>query len=127
MTISLNSVILDDDLYWEEEYNYPSVVQSIFHTVLGQVIVQSTPLTGGHDIVLSARNERDGYVGFFTREQIEGFKLLEKEATPVIFIFGSDSYMVIIKAGGIQVEPLFPYTTKSSSDKFIGSLILIKL
>ncbi len=127
MTISLNGVVLDDDLYLDDEYNYSSVAQTILHTMLGQVIVQTTPLTGGYSLSLSARNEKDGYVGCFTRSQIEGFKLLERDSIPVIFIFGTDTYNVIVKAGGVQMEPLFPYTAKNSSDKFIGILTLIKL
>jgi hypothetical protein len=126
-TISLNSVTLDDDLYWDEEYSYASSAQSVLHTILGNVIVQTTPLSGGYEIVLSTKNEEGGYVGHFTRAQIEGFKSLEQSGTLVDFVFDSETHQVIVKSGGIQMEPLFPYTTKSASDKFIGSLVLLKV
>jgi hypothetical protein len=127
MTISLNGVTLDDDLYWEEEYSNTAAAQKILRTVLGNIIIQTMPIISGQVIYLVAKREGEGYVGFFTRAQIEGFKALEASALPVTFVFGSETHTVIVKAGGVQMEPLFSFITKSSSDKYIGVLTLIKV
>lgn len=127
MTISLNGVLLDDDLYWEEEYSDEAASQNILRTVLGNLVLQTMPITSGQFIYLTAKKEGEGYVGFFTRTQIEGFKILEASATPVTFVFGSETFTVVVKAGGVQMEPLFPFINKSSSDKYIGVLTLIKV
>ncbi len=127
MTISLNGVTLDDDLYWEDEHSYPASAQNLLRTVLGNTIIQTMPLVDGHDIVLVAKKEGEGYVGFFTRTQIDGFKILEANGTPVSFVFGSETHQVIVKSGGVKMEPLFSYSSKSSTDKFIGGITLVKV
>jgi hypothetical protein len=127
MTISLNSVTLDNDLFWEEEFSYPAAAQNILRTVLGNSIIQTMPLVDGQDIVLIARRSGNIYTGHFTREQIEGFKILEASATPVEFVYDTEVHEVIVKSGGVQMEPLIPYTEKNATDKYTGTLTLIKV
>jgi hypothetical protein len=127
MTISLNSVTLDNDLFWEEEFSYPASAQNILRTVLGNSIIQTMPLVDGQDIVLIARRSGNTYTGHFTREQIEGFKILEASATPVEFVYDTEVHEVIVKSGGVQMEPLIPYTEKNATDKYTGTLTLVKV
>jgi hypothetical protein len=127
MTISLNSVTLDNDLFWEEEFSYPASAQNILRTVLGNSIIQTMPLVDGQDIVLIARRSGNTYTGHFTREQIEGFKILEASATPVEFVYDTEVHQVIVKSGGVQMEPLIPYTEKNATDKYTGTLTLVKV
>jgi hypothetical protein len=127
MTISLNSVTLDNDLFWEEEFSYPASAQNILRTVLGNSIIQTMPLVDGQDIILIARRSGNTYTGHFTRTQIEGFKILEASATPVEFVYDTEVHEVIVKSGGVQMEPLIPYTEKNATDKYTGTLTLVKV
>jgi len=52
---------------------------------------------------------------------------LEASATPVEFVYDTEVHEVIVKSGGVQMEPLIPYTEKNATDKYTGTLTLIKV
>lgn len=127
MTISLNGVTLDQDLIWDQDLNYAASAQNILYTVLGSTIIQTTPLSGGEEIYLTALRSGNQYTGHFTRSQIEAFKILEKNGTIVEFIYESTTVNTIVKSGGIDVAPLIQSSLISSSDKYTGVVTLIKI
>lgn len=127
MTISLNGVSLHDDLFWDQDLNYPAAAQNVLYTVLGSIVVQTTPLAGGEEIYLTATRNGEQFTGWFTRDQIDAIKILEKEGTVVEFIYGTVTQNVIVKSGGIDVTRLLPSSDLSSDDKYTGTITLIKI
>lgn len=127
MTISLDGVSLQKELILEQDLNYPAAAQTVKYTILGSIIIQSSPLSGGEEYYLTALREGNNFTGWFTREQIESFKILEAQSTIVEFIYGTRTFNVIIKSGGVNVVPLIPSSDISSSDKYTGTITLIRV
>ena len=125
--ISLNGVILDNDLIWDGEYDSPVIAQNLQRTILGVLVVQTLPQTKGRIINLTATGSGTNYTGSFTRSQIEGFKLLEQAGTSVSFVYESQTMNVIIQAGGVQVRPLIARPNQVSTDLYIGTVTLIEV
>jgi hypothetical protein len=127
MTISLNGAVLQDDLILDQDLNYPASAQSIKYTVLGSTIIQTTPLSGGEEVYLRATRSGNQFSGWFTRVQIQDIKILEKNGTLVEFVYGSMSFNVVVKSGGVNVDPLIPSSTIAGTDKYTGIITLIKV
>lgn len=123
--ISLNGVILSNDLLWVDEFANAEVSQNIQRTVLGSLVISSFPKQAGRAIALTAVGSGDSYSGSFTREQVQGFKILEAAVTPVLFIYEAQSFTVIVQSGGVKVTPLLPRPNQANGDLYIGSLNLL--
>lgn len=125
--ISLNGVTLDNDLIWDGEYDSAVISQNLQRTILGVLVVQNLPQVSGRIITLTASGTGTNFSGSFTREQIEGFKLLEQAGSVVTLIYEDQTLSVVIQAGGIQVRPLIPRPNQASTDLYIGTVTLIEV
>lgn len=126
--IQLNGVTLDDSLVWENEFDAPAISQNVLRTVMGNAIIQSEMLSeDGHEIVIKAVSSGDDFIGSFTREQIIGFKNLERAGSVVSFVYEEYSTNVVVKSGGVQMSPVFARDDRSNSNLFTGTLTLIKV
>lgn len=125
--ISLNGVTLSEDLIWENEFDSPAISQNTQRTILGNLVIQNLPLSKGRTINLVANSDGNSYEGFFTREQIIEFKVLEQSGADITFHYEGTDYNVKIQAGGVQVTPLIPRPNQAIGDLYSGTLILIEM
>jgi len=123
--ITLNGVTLSEDLIWENEFGHAEVTQTIQRTVLGNTVISSFPKQAGEIINLTAVSTGGTYFGSFTRTQIQAFKVLETNVTPVAFHYEGQDFTVIIQSGGVQVEPLLPRPNQEATDLYTGILTLV--
>jgi len=126
MTISVGAVTLSDDLIWENEFEDASIGQGVNTTILGNIVINTNPLSGGRTVQLTARNTGGAIYGFFTRLQIQNLKTYEANGTEVLFTYGTQSFNVVVKAGGISVKPLLPKVGQGYSDYYTGTVILLE-
>jgi len=123
--ITLNSVTLSEDLIWDNEFDHTEVTQTIQRTVLGTSVISSFPKQAGKLINLKAVSSGNEYFGFFTRSQIQAFKVLEVNVTSVVFHYEGQNFDVIVQSGGVQVRPLLPRPNQEVTDLYTGTLILV--
>ena len=121
---SLNGVTLSEDLLWSNRYSEPSAILSVRQTIGGRAIFQQAQFTNGKDIILGTVSVSGGFSGLFTKEQIEGIKVLETSGQVVPFVYEDFSALVIVVPGSINVEPLIPRPNSASADYFSGSITL---
>lgn len=125
--ISLNGVVLSDDLFWDDEFEFPLISQQQQRTILGINIICTAPLQGGRIITLKATRAGSDIQGYFTREQIQQFRVLESTGQQVQLIYESETINVIIKAGGVNVASHIERPNSVSSDEYSGTLALIEV
>ncbi len=125
--ITLNGETLSEDLIWDNEFGNPSISQNVQRTILGNLVIQSLPLSGGRTINLVAVASGNAYEGFFTRTQIVAFKAIEQAGSTVVFHYEGTDYDVKIQAGGVQVTPLQPRPNQDDGDLYSGTLTLIEM
>ena len=125
--ITLNGVTLNDGLVWTNEFDYLASSQLIVYTLLGNAVIQTMPMNTRQEIKLVATSEGSSFIGSFTREQIQAFKLLEKEGNTVIFHYEGVDYNVVVKSGGVQMSPILSGTNQNTSDLYTGTLLLVEV
>lgn len=125
--ISLDGVTLAEGLLWDNEFDNNAVSQNTSRTVAGSLVIQNMPLERGGIIRLTASGDGDSFTGYFTREQIVQFKVLERDGNTVVLSYEGTSYNVVIQAGGVRMTQLLPGVVTSSSDKYVGTLSLIEI
>lgn len=123
--ISLNEVELSDDLLWLNRYDEPSAILSLRRAISGNPILQPASISLGKTITLGSVSVASGYSGWFTKLQIEAFKVLENTSTVINFVYESQQFQVMIVPGSINMEPLIPRPNSEDTDNFIGSISLI--
>ena len=124
MSITLNGVTLSDDLLWTNEYDHAEVTQTQQRTVGGALVISSFTKTAGKEIHLESVRSGESFSGYFTRTQVEQFKALETSVTPVTFVYKSQTFTVIVQAGGVRVQPWLPRPDQENTDYYSGTLIL---
>lgn len=127
MSITLNDVILDDDLIWSNEFDIVKLEQTIQRTVMGSVVISNFPTQNGNEIILEATQSGSTFSGYFTRAQVKEFKILEEAVTPVVFDYNGQVFDVIVKAGGVQVTPWVSRPDHDDTDFYTGTLTLVTL
>jgi hypothetical protein len=127
MTISLNAVTLSSDLLWVNEFQSPRIGQSIMTTIGGETVVHTDPLVGGREVTLSAERRGNAIYGFYTRQQILDIETLEQNGSIVPFVYGTQFFNIIVKAGSIRVEALLPAVNQGYDDYYIGQITLLEV
>ncbi len=125
--ISLNGVELSQDLFWDNEFSEPLIMQQRQRVILGRSVMHTAPLVGGRVIILKAVRSSSMIQGYFTREQILGFRLLESTGQVVQLIYESETIQVSVKAGGVKVSPHIERPNPDSTDEYSGTLTLLEV
>lgn len=126
--ISIAGIELSDDLVWYNEFDSPTIAQSVRAYIGDGICIQNTEIsTAGRDIILSAIRDGDAFSGYFTRSQIQQLKDIEASGTIVPFIYEDYSTDVIISSGGISVVPLIRRPNQADGDKYTGNITMIEV
>lgn len=123
--ISLNGVVLSDDLLWLNRYDEPSAILTLKRAISGNPIIQSESIELGKTLTLGSVSVASGYSGWFTKVQIEAFKVLENSSQEVSFIYESQNFKVIVVPGSVNMTPLIARPNSEDTDNYIGSISLI--
>ena len=126
MTIQVGSVVLHDNLYWINEFHSASVSMSSRRTIGGKLIIQTNPTILGREITLSTEGTHNSNVAYFTRQQIEELQAIEATGGEVAFTYNDLSTNVVVKPGGLSVEPLGHKRVHGSTDIYVGKLELLE-
>lgn len=127
MAISINAIALSDQLIIHDEFAQNAVGQSSRVKINGVRVVQNSPLLKRPEIVLGSQSIAGGFSGYFTRDQLIALKALEQAQTTVVFIHESQTFNVVIKAGGIDVVPILPRPNQVGTDWYTGTITMIEV
>ena len=126
MTISVNGRVLSQDLVWDGEFDNESTAQEVKVTLGGHTIVSSSPLLAGELIVLTAKFSSNSIEGYFTREDVQFFKNLEKSQATISLVYETQTFPnVVLQAGGVKVYPIIARPNQASTDWYAGTITFI--
>lgn len=119
MSITLSdgttTVTLHPDLYWQDEYTWQPVVQSVTKTITGAIVVQAAALQAGRNITLAPEDDQSAWMTKAVVDQLRNWASVAgktltltlrgvsrtvifrhhdggaMEATPVVFFSDADS------------------------------------
>lgn len=119
----LGTYTLNPGIIWMNEFDTEGIGQDIQQTLLGNVIIQTLPVTK-HQMVIGTKESGNRSRGFWTREQIEYLRTAETNGTTVTLQYRGVTYNTIVVAGSISVRPLKEIETVSSDDYYVGTVTL---
>ena len=99
MNVTLNSVLLPDDLIWRDEFDWAPVEQVVTPTLSGALLVEETPRPQGRPLTLT---------GHCSRASVLALKVLEQEVAQILTLTLLDGIVrqVIWRRPGVVATPL---------------------
>ena len=125
MTVSIGSVVLDNNLQIPDFFSQTSVAGNIRPTI-GGIVTQRLEMAGGKKFTLTAAQSTNGLLGHFTGAQIVALMAIRDAGDPVTFTHPMGVWSVLIPLDGIRVDKLFDFQyPESAAAWFSGTITLI--
>lgn len=118
MTIRLGGVTLNDHISWRGRFNSP-FAGSERPTLGGRLVTQRAP-GNAPDIILEAIEEDNVRKGYFTQSQLEQIEVFKNSGQTITLEYHSETFQVVVKFDGINVEKTLWKSTYSSDERYIG-------
>lgn len=124
--MQLDTILLPDDLYWSDEFDWSPVEASSEYAVTGALVVDTALRAAGRPITLEADTDR----AWIDRTTLAA--LYAKTATPgtqMTLTIGTTSTTVIWRPGAepITARPLFPLAAPAGDLAYIVTLRLTEV
>ena len=126
--ITLGGIVLNRNLILEDEFAANLSGQVVETTISGRRVITKSVVSGKPNLVLSARRTGSQFSGYFSRDEILQIKEFERNNVAVPFIYGTQSYSVLVASGGVKVTPLLEYGESfSDEDLYTGTITLLEV
>ena len=121
MSITLDDLTLPDDLYWQDEFDWSPVSQSITPTITGALIVEENAFSEGREITLVSGDT----FGWAPYALVSLLKSKESQINPVMTLgINGETRTVIWRRDPIAVEvkPLIQMVDPDDHDFYLLTL-----
>lgn len=126
MAITLDSLILPEDLIWQDEYYWTPVQQSVAYSLGGALIVQCAQKLAGRSITLAGSDNS----GLAARSVIDDLMAkLTANAVMTLVLNDARNFQVRFRNNEqpIEAKPLIDYSTPDAADWYSLTLRLIQV
>jgi hypothetical protein len=124
MTVSLGSVLLNDNLRLLGVHNQPSLAGSARST-MGGICIQTMTMSGGKTLQLVATRDGDKIRGVFTGTQLIALAAIRDAGASVTLVHHLGTFQVWLPPEGISVEQVFDYADPGATCWYVGTITLI--
>ena len=114
---------LNAGVIWMDEGREPAIAQDIQETLLGTVVINTTPVQK-QTMTVGTKDMAGGSRGYWTRQQFEYLRSMEASGSPFVLTYRGVNYTVVVVAGSINFRPLKEIEAVSSDDYYIGTVKL---
>ena len=121
MSITLDDLTLPDDLYWQDEFDWSPVSQSITPTITGALIVEENVFYEGREITLVSGDT----FGWAPHSLVSQLRSKESQINPVMTLgINGETRTVIWRRDPIAVEvkPLIQMVDPDDHDFYLLTL-----
>lgn len=127
MSITLSAggttLTLDPDLYWEDEYSWSPVEQSVDRTVTGALIVQAAARLSGRPITLRPFDDRSAWMPRTDVAQLRAWANVPGQV--LTLNFDGTAYRVLFRhheGSAMTADPVVFYSDPDSADWLLVTL-----
>ncbi|WP_265451678.1 hypothetical protein [Aeromonas salmonicida] len=120
MNVTLNSVLLPDDLVWRDEFEWAPVEQVVTPTLSGALLVEETAKPEGRPLTLS---------GHCSRAKVQEIKVLEAQVAKLMTLTLLDGVArtVVWRRPGVVATPLIEMADPEGGDPYALTLNLTEI
>lgn len=126
MTVQLGAVTLDSRLLLRGLFESPLSQTMQVRLMSGALHVYSKGISS-RNLTLTTDGPNNVKHGLFTRQQLEAIAAIRDAGIIVVLQHWGGLYNVMIPSDGVSVEPIIETATKSSGDKYSGTISLIEV
>ncbi len=120
--MQLGTVKLPDNLYWENEFDFKSAVQSTTRTLTGSLLVQCAALHYGQSIRLVGD-------AWLQRSDLAALRALESQPVEsrILTLGSGDTHAVIfdLAEGGLRIKAVMPESNPDDQTLYSINLFLL--
>lgn len=124
MAITLDGIVLNHNLMWVDEFNYPTVKQEVIYSLDSGYRIYGMQAASNRPITLQADEE----TGWFTRDMVIAVKAIESVPKAEYTLVIRDSTFTVVfrhdDPPAFSVTPLIPRGGSVDGDYFTGILKL---
>ncbi|MFM4963725.1 hypothetical protein ACEUBT_08225 [Aeromonas bivalvium] len=115
MNVTLNGLLLPDDLIWRDEFDWAPVEQVVTPTLTGALLVEETPKPEGRPITL---------VGHCPRATVLSLKVLEAQVAQLLTLTLLDGQQreVLWRRPGVVATPLIDMADPEAGEPYALTL-----
>jgi hypothetical protein len=103
MSITLNSITLHPDLFWEDENKWLPIQQTAQRTITGALVVQAAVLTAGRPITLVSEGEDTAWLSTATLTSLRNLAVLPGQAL-TLTLRGQARSVIFRHHDGVAIE-----------------------
>ena len=120
MNVTLNSVLLPDDLVWRDEFEWAPVEQVVTPTLSGALLVEETAKPEGRPLTL---------IGHCSRAKVQELKVLEAQVAQLMTLTLLDGVTrtVVWRRPGVVATPLVEMADPEGGDPYALTLNLTEV
>ncbi|WP_421258652.1 hypothetical protein [Aeromonas sp. 600886] len=120
MNVTLNSVLLPDDLVWRDEFEWAPVEQVVTPTLSGALLVEETAKPEGQPLTLS---------GHCSRAKVQELKVLEAQVAQLMTLTLLDGLArtVVWRRPGVVATPLYELADPDGDHPYALTLNLTEI
>ncbi|MFM5016559.1 hypothetical protein [Aeromonas veronii] len=120
MNVTLNSVLLPDDLVWRDEFEWAPVEQVVTPTLSGALLVEETSKPEGQPLTLS---------GHCSRAKVQELKVLEAKVAQLMTLTLLDGVTrtVVWRRPGVVATPLYELADPDGDHPYTLTLNLTEI
>ncbi|RQM61647.1 hypothetical protein [Aeromonas enteropelogenes] len=120
MNVTLNSVLLPDDLVWRDEFEWAPVEQVVTPTLSGALLVEETAKPEGRPMTLS---------GYCSRAKVQELKVLESQVARLMTLTLLDGVArtVLWRRPGVVATPLYELADPDGDHPYALTLNLTEI
>lgn len=123
-----SSVVLPEDLLWEDEFAWSPVAQTVERSVTGALIVQAAARTAGRPITLRPEDERSAWCSRLTLAQLMAWAAIPGKVMTLTLRGTSRSVIFrhAVDEGGngsaTEAKPVVHYNDAQDGDFYLATL-----
>lgn len=117
--ITLDSIVLDADLVWSDEFNWNPVERSAEYSLTGAIITKEQAKLAGRPITLEAKSEFRGLI-WMPRTTIEALytKSQTLNTTMILTLSDARTFNVRFREDGFEATPVYHVMPHISGDPY---------
>lgn len=121
------TLVLDPDLYWNDEHNWSPVEQSLQRTVTGALIVSNSARVGGRPITLQPIDDSSAWMYRSTLDTLRSWAAVAGREMTLTLRGQSRTVVFRHSETAIEAEPVFHFSDTDANDWYRVTLRFLEI
>jgi hypothetical protein len=127
LTVASTTVTLSSDLYWEDEFNWSPVAQSVERSITGALLIQASALQAGREITLRSFDQVSGAITAADLAQLKAWASVPNQVMQLSLRGVSRDVLFRHQETAIEATPFEHYSDVQPGDFYLVTLRFMEI